>query len=105
MPGRGRCVGRQPFVVDGDPVLLSRLVTNLLDNAVRYNRPGGQEEQRSDTCDTEGPGLLVRVGGAGENGCATGAYHVRNPEKPSRMERGNRRERLRPGRPQACLSP
>ncbi|MDX3108832.1 hypothetical protein [Nonomuraea angiospora] len=23
----------------------------------------------------------------GENGWATGAYHVRNPEKPSRMER------------------
>ncbi|MGW4799555.1 HAMP domain-containing sensor histidine kinase, partial [Nonomuraea sp. NPDC004297] len=34
----------EPFVVDGDPVLLSRLVTNLLDNAVRYNRPGGTVE-------------------------------------------------------------
>ncbi|MCG5216794.1 ATP-binding protein [Streptosporangium soli] len=31
----------EPFVVDGDPVLLNRLVTNLVDNAVRYNRPGG----------------------------------------------------------------
>ncbi|GAA4638079.1 ATP-binding protein [Actinoallomurus vinaceus] len=31
----------EPFVVDGDPVLLNRLVTNLLDNAVRYNHPGG----------------------------------------------------------------
>ncbi|MEU7898216.1 HAMP domain-containing sensor histidine kinase [Nonomuraea sp. NPDC049152] len=31
----------EPFVVDGDPVLLSRLVTNLVDNAVRYNHPGG----------------------------------------------------------------
>ncbi|UBU13020.1 sensor histidine kinase [Nonomuraea gerenzanensis] len=34
----------EPFVVDGDPVLLNRLVTNLLDNAVRYNRPGGTVE-------------------------------------------------------------
>ncbi|MFI7231608.1 hypothetical protein ACIBO5_51155 [Nonomuraea angiospora] len=24
----------------------------------------------------------------GENGCATGAYHVRNPEKPSRSWSG-----------------
>lgn len=31
--GRGR--------ISGDPALLRRLATNLLDNAVRYNRPGG----------------------------------------------------------------
>ncbi|MFF0451621.1 RNA polymerase sigma-70 factor [Streptomyces sp. NPDC004609] len=42
-----------------------------------------------------GPGLLVRVNGEidgvvavrVENGCITGAYHVRNPEKLSRVER------------------
>ncbi|GAA4616513.1 hypothetical protein GCM10023195_73500 [Actinoallomurus liliacearum] len=34
----------EPFVVDGDPVLLNRLVTNLLDNAIRYNHPGGTVE-------------------------------------------------------------
>ncbi|GAA3936456.1 RNA polymerase sigma-70 factor [Actinomadura viridis] len=42
-----------------------------------------------------GPGLLVRVNGEidgvvavrVENGCVTGAYHVRNPEKLSRVER------------------
>ncbi|WP_283139350.1 sensor histidine kinase [Rhizohabitans arisaemae] len=34
----------EPFVVDGDPVLLNRLVTNLVDNAVRYNHPGGTVE-------------------------------------------------------------
>ncbi|MFG6198728.1 ATP-binding protein [Nonomuraea sp. JJY05] len=33
-----------PFVVDGDPILLSRLVTNLVDNATRYNLPGGTVE-------------------------------------------------------------
>ncbi|GAT64885.1 HAMP domain-containing protein [Planomonospora sp. ID91781] len=37
-------VRTEPFVVEGDPVLLNRLVTNLLDNAVRYNRPGGTVE-------------------------------------------------------------
>ncbi|MEV0195301.1 RNA polymerase sigma-70 factor [Nonomuraea sp. NPDC050691] len=44
-----------------------------------------------------GPGLLVRVGGEidgvvavrVENGYVTGAYHVRNPEKLSRVEREN----------------
>ncbi|MER6174638.1 hypothetical protein [Streptosporangium sp. NPDC001681] len=42
-----------------------------------------------------GPGLLVRVDGEIdgvvavrlENGYITGAYHVRNPEKSSRVER------------------
>ncbi|MEV4581614.1 hypothetical protein AB0K16_51120 [Nonomuraea jabiensis] len=42
-----------------------------------------------------GPGLLVRVDGEidgvlavrVENGYVTGAYHVRNPEKLSRVER------------------
>jgi len=34
----------EPFLVHGDPVLLNRLVTNLVDNAVRYNHPGGSVE-------------------------------------------------------------
>ncbi|GGS65557.1 ATP-binding protein [Nonomuraea spiralis] len=34
----------EPFVIDGDLVLLNRLLTNLLDNAVRYNHPGGTVE-------------------------------------------------------------
>lgn len=37
-------VRARPYLVDGDPVLLHRLVTNLLDNAVRYNHPGGTVE-------------------------------------------------------------
>jgi signal transduction histidine kinase len=31
----------QPVVTSGDPVLLERLVANLVDNAIRYNVPGG----------------------------------------------------------------
>lgn len=34
-------VETEPVTVAGDPVLLGRLVANLLDNAIRYNRPGG----------------------------------------------------------------
>jgi signal transduction histidine kinase len=31
----------QPATLDGDPVLVQQLVTNLVDNAVRHNIPGG----------------------------------------------------------------
>jgi signal transduction histidine kinase len=31
----------EPAVVSGDPVLIEHLVANLVDNAVRYNTPGG----------------------------------------------------------------
>jgi len=31
----------QPAVLDGDPLLVQQLVTNLIDNAVRHNVPGG----------------------------------------------------------------
>jgi two-component system sensor histidine kinase MprB len=34
-------VDLQPFTVDGDPALLERAVTNLLDNAVKWSPPGG----------------------------------------------------------------
>jgi len=34
-------VDARPTTVTGDPVLLHRLVANLVQNAVRYNRPGG----------------------------------------------------------------
>jgi signal transduction histidine kinase len=35
-------VALAPARATGDPVLLGRLVANLLDNAVRYNEPGGR---------------------------------------------------------------
>jgi light-regulated signal transduction histidine kinase (bacteriophytochrome) len=31
----------RPALTSGDPVLLERLIANLVDNAVRYNAPGG----------------------------------------------------------------
>ena len=31
----------QPALVDGDPLLVQQLVTNLIDNAIRHNIPGG----------------------------------------------------------------
>jgi signal transduction histidine kinase len=38
----------EPCFVSGDPVLLAQLVRNLVDNAVRYNRPGGEVRVRLD---------------------------------------------------------
>jgi signal transduction histidine kinase len=31
-----------PRTVEGDPVLLEQMVTNLVENAINYNRPGGE---------------------------------------------------------------
>jgi signal transduction histidine kinase len=36
--------GTGPAALDGDPLLIERLVANLIDNAVRYNLPGGRVE-------------------------------------------------------------
>jgi signal transduction histidine kinase len=48
--------------VSGDPVLIRRAVLNLVDNAVRYNRPGGEI---SLTLRREGPGALVVISNTG----------------------------------------
>ena len=34
-------VSLSPAVIDGDPVLVERLIANLVDNAIRYNVPAG----------------------------------------------------------------
>jgi signal transduction histidine kinase len=36
----------EPVVVDGDPVLLGQLLTNLVQNAIRYNHPDGHVDVR-----------------------------------------------------------
>ena len=41
----------QPAVFDGDPVLVQQLVTNLIDNAVRHNAPGGDIRIATRTAD------------------------------------------------------
>jgi signal transduction histidine kinase len=38
-----------PAPMDGDPALVSRLIANLVDNAVRYNDPGGRVVVRTAT--------------------------------------------------------
>jgi signal transduction histidine kinase len=55
----GVAVAVTPRTVAGDPVLLERLVVNLIDNAVTYNRPGGWV--RVEVGDT--PALVVRNSG------------------------------------------
>jgi signal transduction histidine kinase len=49
-------VATEPVTVAGDPVLLHRLLANVLDNAIRYNRPGGSVAVRL----TAGGVLTVR---------------------------------------------
>ena len=39
--GLGVQTAIQPAILDGDPLLVQQLVTNLIDNAVRHNIPGG----------------------------------------------------------------
>ncbi|MFD4427991.1 sensor histidine kinase [Nocardia sp. NPDC058497] len=48
--------------VDGDPILLERLVHNLVDNAVRYNRPGGRVRIE---CATETGAVRLTVANTG----------------------------------------
>jgi signal transduction histidine kinase len=47
----------EPCLVSGDPALLQRLVANLVENALRYNAPGGKVEV--DTYVTADCGVLV----------------------------------------------
>ena len=49
-PGDRRVESRlAPALTRGDPVLLERLVANLVDNAVRHNVPGGRVWLRTST--------------------------------------------------------
>ncbi len=53
-----------PVTVVGDPALLRRLVANLVDNAIRYNRPGGTVEAVVET-GPRGDEAIVRVTNTG----------------------------------------
>jgi two-component system phosphate regulon sensor histidine kinase PhoR len=39
-----RCAGQEPMPIPGKPSLLAELFFNLLENAIKYNRPGGEVE-------------------------------------------------------------
>jgi signal transduction histidine kinase len=41
----------QPAILDGDPLLVQQLVTNLIDNAARHNIPGGDIQVATRTSD------------------------------------------------------
>jgi two-component system sensor histidine kinase TctE len=38
--------GTEPFVITGDEVLVAEMIGNLIDNAIRYNQPGGSVNVR-----------------------------------------------------------
>lgn len=48
----------EPAIVNGDPVLLAQLVTNLVENAIVYNTPGGRLEA---TTTSHGPVAALTV--------------------------------------------
>jgi signal transduction histidine kinase len=57
-----------PAPVVGDPALLARVVANLLDNACRYNRPGGWVRVATERAAGRGPGAgtaVLRVANTG----------------------------------------
>jgi signal transduction histidine kinase len=53
----------RPAVVDGDPLLVQRLVANLIDNAVRHNVPGGDIHV---TVGTRGDKAALSVANSGQ---------------------------------------
>lgn len=88
--------GREPALVVGDAVLLRELLSNLLDNAIRYTPAGGHVTVRvaadadavALTAEDNGPGIseaerekvferFYRVLGSGAEGCGLGLAIVR----------------------------
>jgi PAS domain S-box-containing protein len=57
-------VGGQPLWVEGDPVRLAQMVSNLLSNAIRFTEPGGAIEVRAES-DADHGMVLVRVSDTG----------------------------------------
>ncbi|TDD98211.1 sensor histidine kinase [Jiangella asiatica] len=55
----------RPARVDGDPVLLERLAGNLVDNAVRYNEPGGWVRVTTGVEAGTEPAVVLRVANTG----------------------------------------
>jgi signal transduction histidine kinase len=53
----------QPVILEGDPLLVQQLVTNLIDNAVRHNIPGGDVQV---TTGTSGGHAVLSVTNSGQ---------------------------------------
>ncbi len=52
----------EPAIVAGDPALIERLIANLVDNAVGYNRPGGRVEVRTGVVDGHAVLTVINTG-------------------------------------------
>jgi signal transduction histidine kinase len=52
----------EPAMTSGDPVLLERLVANLVDNAIRYNTPGGDLRLTTSTVDRHAILVVANTG-------------------------------------------
>jgi signal transduction histidine kinase len=52
----------EPAPVAGDPALIERLIANLVDNAVRYNRPGGRVQVRTASLDGHAALVVTNTG-------------------------------------------
>ena len=81
----------RPAVLDGDPLLIQRLVSNLIDNAVRHNVPGGHIQVATGT---SRPRRLVgdqlRAGHPGRRGrpAVPALPATRHPPRPRRGGHG-----------------
>jgi two-component system, OmpR family, sensor histidine kinase TctE len=54
-----------PAIINGDDVMLGEMLSNLLDNAIRYTPPGGEITVRVETANDETVLLLVEDNGIG----------------------------------------
>jgi signal transduction histidine kinase len=63
-----------PAATSGDPVLLERLVANLVDNAVRYNVPGGEVTVLTSTVDSQAQLVVANTGPVIEPATVAGLF-------------------------------
>jgi signal transduction histidine kinase len=73
-------MGEEEYLVEGDPALLRRLMTNLLDNALKYGPPRGVITCTLDTDETDdGPVCILRIRDQGPGLSAEAARRLFQP--------------------------